>query len=68
MLAQTMWTNILDSEVNKSSSMAPQTRVAMMSNKIKALGKLYASSQKYFPLGELQKDVSSINFTFLNVA
>ena len=53
MLAQTMWTNILDSEVNKSSSMAPQTRVAMMSNKIKALGKLYASSQKYFPLGEL---------------
>ncbi len=53
MLAQTMWTNILESEMSKSLEMPPQTRVVMMSNKIKALGKLYASSQKYFPLGML---------------
>ena len=52
MLAQTMWTNILDDEMNKSLSLPVQTRVVMMSNKVKTMGKIYASSQKYFPIGD----------------
>ena len=53
MLAQSMWTNILEAEMSRSLDMPGQTRVVMMSNKIKALGKLYATSQKYFPLGKI---------------
>jgi hypothetical protein len=37
--------------MSKSLGMSPQIRISMMSNKIKSLGKLYATSQKYFPIG-----------------
>lgn len=50
MLAQTMWTNILESEWSRTIEMTSQTKINALANKIKSLGKLYSTSQKYFPL------------------
>jgi nuclear pore complex protein Nup155 len=54
MLIETMWNNVIDAEMNKLGHTATsQTRITVMSNKIKTMGKLYAaSSQKYFPMGK----------------
>ncbi len=53
MLIETMWNNVIDAEMNRlPPTAASQTRISVMSNKIKSLGKLYATSQKYFPMGK----------------
>lgn len=53
MLIETMWENIIDAEIRKTHDLSTQTKVVTLSNKVKALGKIYVSSQKYFPLGRL---------------
>ena len=52
MLIETVWDQIINQQISKTAAMQPLDRVNTMANKIKALGKLYSSSQKYFPLGK----------------
>ena len=51
MLVETMWKNIIEAELKRSEELSVNSRLAMIGNKIKALGKLYSGAQKYFPLG-----------------
>ena len=54
MLIATVWDEIISREISRTAEVgSPQDRVAAMAIKIKGLGKLYANSQKYFPLGKL---------------
>ena len=43
MLIQTMWENIIDWELAKTAELPAASRIAMMGNKIRALGKVYAA-------------------------
>ena len=52
MLIESMWNKILDTEIEKSGSASPQNKISILSSKLKSLGKMYASSQKYFPMGK----------------
>lgn len=52
MLVETMWDNIIEAELKLSEGLPSNSRIAMISNKIKSLGKIYAGSLKYFPLGK----------------
>ena len=38
-------------EISRTAEMAPQDRTRAMAIKIQQMGKMYANSQKYFPLG-----------------
>lgn len=51
-LVKTMWLNIIESELTKTAHLTIDTRVNLMSNKVKSLGKFYTASQEYFPLGK----------------
>ena len=51
MLIETVWNNIIEGEMSKSAELSSPNRINIMANKIAVLGKLYSSSQKYFPLG-----------------
>lgn len=52
-LIEVLWNHILDDEINKANvSIQPATKIQMLSSKLKTLGKMYASSQKYFPMGK----------------
>jgi nuclear pore complex protein Nup155 len=48
LLIQTIWTNIIDRELNRNTGF--QTKKTAISRKIESLGRLYISSSKYFPL------------------
>ena len=54
-LVETMWSNIIDAELKKSEEFNYNSRIVMLSNKMKELGKIYAFSQKYFPMGKYIK-------------
>ena len=60
MLIESMWNKILDTEIEKSGSASPQNKISILSSKLKSLGKMYASSQKYFPMG---KDIDFLRIT-----
>ena len=51
MLIGTVWNNIIDGEMSRTVELPANDRINIMANKIVNLGKLYSSSQKYFPLG-----------------
>ena len=51
-LVQNLWENILDEELRKSQELPVGSRLAMLSNKVKALGKIYCQAKKYFPIGK----------------
>ena len=53
MLIETVWNNIIEGEIAKTAELSAKDRINIMANKIVNLGKLYSSSQKYFPLGML---------------
>ena len=58
MLIATVWDEIISREISRTAEVgSPQDRIAAMAIKIKGLGKLYANSQKYFPLGKFPKIV-----------
>ena len=50
-LVENLWENIIEEELNNGAALPVSSRIVMVSNKIKSLGKMYATSQKYFPLG-----------------
>lgn len=54
MLAQTMWTNILEGEWNRTHDLPGEARIKTLADKVISLGKLYSSSMKYFPLGNFK--------------
>ncbi len=49
-----MWENILEGELKRSESLPVGSRIALIAGKVKQLAKIYAGSQKYFPIGELR--------------
>ena len=53
MLVEKMWDNIIDKELTDTAELPNNSRIVMISNKVKALGKVYSQAQKYFPIGEL---------------
>ena len=52
MLIETVWNNIIEEEMAQTAELFPPDRIKVITNKIVALGKLYSSSQKYFPIGK----------------
>jgi len=54
-LVESLWQNIIDKELGVPLGRCPETRVLTLANKLKSIGKLYATSQKYFPLSFLIK-------------
>ena len=53
MLIETVWDQIINNEINNTDSMMPHERINVIANKIKTLGKLYYTSQKFFPMGKI---------------
>jgi len=55
MLIETVWDQIINREISRTAEMRmqPHDRINVMANKIKTMGKIYSSSQKYFPLEHL---------------
>lgn len=51
MLVEKMWENIIDKELSDSAELPTNSRLVMVSNKVKGLGKIYSQAQKYFPIG-----------------
>ena len=54
MLIETVWNNIIDGEMSRTVELPSNDRINIIANKIVNLGKLYSSSQKYFPLGNIR--------------
>ena len=50
-LIETIWQNIIDTELRTHSSKPFEAQKISICAKIKELGKLYISSEKYFPIG-----------------
>merc|ERR1719193_196125 len=50
LLIQTIWTNIIDRELERLENTDMQTKKLAISGKIESLGRLYMTSSKYFPL------------------
>jgi len=51
-LIETIWQNIIDNELRTISSKSFEAQKNLICTKIKELGKLYLSSEKYFPIGK----------------
>ena len=52
-LIEVLWSNVLDLEISRvQQNVQAQTKISVLSSKLKSLGKIYASSQKYFPMGK----------------
>ena len=58
-LVVNVWLNIINDELKKLNSADTDTKIATLSNKIRALGRLYASSEQFFPLDFLIKTLES---------
>ncbi|KAK4316417.1 hypothetical protein Pmani_012431 [Petrolisthes manimaculis] len=54
-LVQSIWTKLIDSELERSAILPLETRVDSMSSKIKSLARLYSSNPSYFPLEHVIK-------------
>ncbi|KFZ55857.1 Nuclear pore complex protein Nup155, partial [Antrostomus carolinensis] len=52
-LVQTLWQEIIEKELSNSVSLSPADRMQALSLKMVLLGKLYAGTPRYFPLGKL---------------
>ncbi|NWH73279.1 NU155 protein, partial [Piaya cayana] len=52
-LVQTLWQEIIEKELNDSVSLSPTDRMQAFSLKMVLLGKIYAGTPRYFPLGKL---------------
>ncbi|XP_069168199.1 nuclear pore complex protein Nup155 [Procambarus clarkii] len=55
-LVQSIWSKLLDSELERSRGGATETRVDCLSSKIKALARLYSANPNYFPLEHIIKE------------
>ena len=54
MMVEKMWESIINKELSESADLNTNSRIVMISNKVKGLGKVYSQAQKYFPIGKLQ--------------
>ncbi|NXL32095.1 NU155 protein, partial [Glaucidium brasilianum] len=52
-LVQTLWQEIIEKELSDSVSLSPADRMQALSLKMVLLGKIYAGTPRYFPLGKL---------------
>jgi hypothetical protein len=57
-LVEKTWSQILDGEFAKNADLPADSKVALVTNKIKALGRMYSGSLKYFPLGRSVFNIS----------
>ncbi|ROT82841.1 hypothetical protein C7M84_023992 [Penaeus vannamei] len=55
-LVQSIWTNLIDRELERSRVEPVETRVDSLSSKIKALARLYCANPNYFPLEHIIKE------------
>ncbi|ROT74389.1 nuclear pore complex protein Nup155 isoform X1 [Penaeus vannamei] len=55
-LVQSIWTNLIDRELERSRVEPVETRVDSLSSKIKALARLYSANPNYFPLEHIIKE------------
>lgn len=55
LLVENLWQKIVDRELQSTISNTPSGRMSALGNKIKTLGRIYISSQKYFPIAFLVK-------------
>ena len=51
-LVQSVWDNVLEGELARTETLPAGSRVAAVAGKLRQLARIYAGSQKYFPLGE----------------
>jgi len=61
MLIETVWNNIIEGEMSKTAELSGHNRINIMANKIAVLGKLYSSSNKYFPLEHIVKKLELLS-------
>jgi nuclear pore complex protein Nup155 len=54
-----LWKKIIEKELHVAEGNASDTQQAILSNKIKSLGRLYTPSEKYFPVGFLVSFIES---------
>ncbi|KAF2984648.1 hypothetical protein EK904_012569 [Melospiza melodia maxima] len=52
-LVQTLWQEIIEKELSDSVSLSPADRMQALCLKLALLGKIYAGTPRYFPLGKL---------------
>ena len=67
LLIQSIWTNIIDRELDRLANTDSQTKMTAISRKIESLGRLYVTSSKYFPLEFLVKAGVYIHLDFSHV-
>ncbi|NXF88358.1 NU155 protein, partial [Eubucco bourcierii] len=67
-LVQTLWQEIIEKELNDSVCLSPADRMQALSLKMVLLGKVYAGTPRYFPLGKdflvqfLEQHVCTLNW------
>ncbi|XP_071991346.1 nuclear pore complex protein Nup155-like [Engystomops pustulosus] len=65
-LVQSLWEEIIERELNDSIGMNPGERMQVLNLKLTSLGKIYASTPRYFPLEflvkHLEKQVCNLNW------
>lgn len=65
-LVQSLWEEIIERELNDSLGMNPGERMQVLNLKLTSLGRIYASTPRYFPLEflvkHLEKQVCSLNW------
>jgi len=61
LLIQTIWTNIIDRELERLGNTDSSTKKIAISRKIESLGRLYVTSSKYFPLEFLVRKLELIS-------
>ncbi|NXK61143.1 NU155 protein, partial [Sylvietta virens] len=52
-LVQTLWQEVIEKELSDSVSLSPADRMQALCLKLALLGKIYAGTPRYFPLGKL---------------
>ncbi|XP_071552896.1 nuclear pore complex protein Nup155 isoform X3 [Panulirus ornatus] len=55
-LVQSIWTKLIDSELQRSRGVPVETRVDSLASKIKTLARLYSANPSYFPLEHIIKE------------
>jgi len=61
MLVNNIWSNIIEQQVTVTASASSQTRLAALGQKLESLGRLYASSGRYFPLEMIVRQLEVIS-------
>ncbi|XP_006813173.1 nuclear pore complex protein Nup155 [Saccoglossus kowalevskii] len=60
LLVESFWTNIIKKELDNSVGKSVPSRMACLSDKVTALGSIYMTSDRYFPLDFLVKHLEKV--------